>query len=175
MSKLDIDRLHEEEEDFLHTDRNKRLALDKAKLKPRILQKIPVVVEDHKASARRMNTIKGIVQEEEPQVSTTFVVQNRSILGENSLFNEGFRIFEKKNKAGVKEAMQRVKRNSSLGVHNSTNSASRAPLKKIKSTIREDDPASAMMNSRLSGTGPSSRSFLVDGASKRGGVPQAVG
>ena len=37
MKKLDLDRIHEDEENFLDTDKKRALALDRRKLKPKIL------------------------------------------------------------------------------------------------------------------------------------------
>ena len=96
---IDIDRLKEGEEDFLHTDRSRKLALDKKKLKPLILQKIPQAVDS----------------EHQQFGYNTFVVQNRTILGGDGLFNEGHRLHEQK-QINMAEALSNVKRNSSLAL-----------------------------------------------------------
>ena len=100
---LDIDRLHENEEDFLAA--TKRLAIEKSRLKPLILQKSPN---------------KG---------SSTFIVQNRTIIGENSLFNEGHKIYEKKHNPVTPVSMMHVRRHSSLALReiNRNNSRQSGP------------------------------------------------
>ena len=81
---IDLDRIAEDEENFLDLDKKKRVALKADTLKPDI-KGVGAYQQDPR-TPRRMQSFKNNVV---PDIPEKFEVNERSIIGDQVLFNQG--------------------------------------------------------------------------------------
>ena len=92
LEKLDLDRICEQEEDFLNTDRKRQLALNKGTLKPKILAVKQQIHFEPNHSITKMlvkqdfsDKLNETLKKQETQ--RHYVLENRSIVGNNHEYN----------------------------------------------------------------------------------------
>jgi len=84
-----MDRILEEEEDFLETDRKKPLALDSKKMVPKITNVNPHMIHD--TSSKKVTSSKRKNSQEAPeQKFDKYELELRTIVGDPLTFNKGY-------------------------------------------------------------------------------------
>ena len=87
---FDMDRILEEEENFLETDRKKPIALDQKKMVPKITSVNPHMIHDtsSKKTGKSMNRKNS--QEAPVQKFDKYELELRTIIGDPLTFNKGY-------------------------------------------------------------------------------------